>query len=178
MIQSRIFCRGAPREIVHDHFGEGVNVGGRRAVRFDACLAGRAVGRGGRGIDDARLVGWAKFSSGENFPRCRAPAGIDRAGRVGDRGEMENRVESFVAELLAPIERRQICRDEIAPVAARFLKSPERKSSITVRRASGNFSCRARTRFEPMKPAPPVTRRLRWESGENTSERVRWINKS
>src|SRR6266851_4060325 len=48
---------------------------------------------------------------------------------------------------------------------ARFLKSPERKSSITVRRASGNFSCNASVRLEPMKPAPPVTRRLGADCG-------------
>src|SRR5436305_13589301 len=43
----------------------------------------------------------------------------------------------------------------------RFLQSPERKSSITDKRASVNFSCRASVRLEPMKPAPPVTSKLR-----------------
>ena len=40
-------------------------------------------------------------------------------GRVGDRGEMKNGVEFFVAELLAPIELGQILRDKIAVVARR-----------------------------------------------------------
>src|SRR5262249_28588332 len=43
---------------------------------------------------------------------------------------------------------------------ARFLKSPDRKSSITVRCASGNFSCNASVRFDPIKPAPPVITNL------------------
>src|SRR5436305_6405991 len=59
----------------------------------------------------------------------------------------------------------------------KFLKSPERKSSITVRRASGNFSCRASVRLDPMKPAPPVITKL----GEECNlEKVNWreIDKS
>ena len=42
--------------------------------------------------------------------------------RVGDRREMKNRIEFFVAELLLPIERRQVLRDEIAPVAGEILE--------------------------------------------------------
>src|SRR5450759_2577886 len=43
----------------------------------------------------------------------------------------------------------------------RLRKSPERKSSATTRRASGNFSCNAKARLDPMNPAPPVTKILR-----------------
>src|SRR6266581_1238620 len=60
---------------------------------------------------------------------------------------------------------------------ARFLKLPERKSSITVRRAFGNFSCRTSARLDPMKPAPPVITKL----GEECNlENVNWreIDKS
>ena len=35
---------------------------------------------------------------------------------------MKNRVELFVAELLPPIERRQILRDEIAAIAGEILE--------------------------------------------------------
>ena len=42
--------------------------------------------------------------------------------RVGDRGKMEDRVEFLVAELLLPIERRQILRYEIALVAGEVLE--------------------------------------------------------
>ena|SRR6266581_3605608 len=35
---------------------------------------------------------------------------------------MKNRVELFVAELFAPIERRQVLRDKIAAIAAQILK--------------------------------------------------------
>src|SRR6266566_462889 len=69
---------------------------------------------------------------------------------------MENSIELFVTELFAAIKRRQILRDEIAAIAAQILK-------ITGRRVSGNFSCNASVRLEPMKPAPPVTRKLRDE---------------
>ena len=42
--------------------------------------------------------------------------------RVGDRGEMKNRVEFFVAELFAPIQRGQILRDEIAAITLQILE--------------------------------------------------------
>ena len=42
--------------------------------------------------------------------------------RVGDRSEMENRVELFVAELLSPIERREILRDKISAIAGEILE--------------------------------------------------------
>ena len=43
-------------------------------------------------------------------------------GCVGDRREMKNRIEFFVAELLAPIERRQIFGDKIASVSPKILE--------------------------------------------------------
>src|SRR6266545_1198692 len=57
----------------------------------------------------------------------------------------------------------RFCATKSPRYPARFLKSPERKSSMTVRRASGNLSCKVSVTFEPMKPAPPVTTRLREE---------------
>src|SRR5439155_21833179 len=62
----------------------------------------------------------------------------------------------------------RFCPTKSPRYPAKFLKSPERKSSITVRRASGNFSCNARVRLEPMKPAPPVIRRLGEVAGTKT----------
>lgn len=43
-------------------------------------------------------------------------------GCVGDRREMKNRIEFFVAELLAPIECRQILGDKIASVSTKILE--------------------------------------------------------
>src|SRR4030095_4254907 len=57
----------------------------------------------------------------------------------------------------------RFCATKSPPYPARFLKSPERKSSMTVREASGNFPCKPSVRLEPTKPAPPVTTRLREE---------------
>src|SRR5881398_3578088 len=71
----------------------------------------------------------------------------------------------------------RFCATKSPRYPARFLKLPERKSSITVRRASGNFSCRASVRLDPMKPAPPVITKL----GEECNlEKVNWreIDKS
>src|SRR5438046_343289 len=62
----------------------------------------------------------------------------------------------------------RFCATKSPRYPARFLKFPERKSSITVRCASGNFSCNASVRFEPMKPAPPVTSRFEGDSVEGT----------
>src|SRR4029077_18642750 len=62
----------------------------------------------------------------------------------------------------------RFCATKSPRYPARFLKLPERKSSITVRRASGNFSCSASVRLDPMKPAPPVTIRLEGDSVEGT----------
>ena len=42
--------------------------------------------------------------------------------RVGYRREMKNRVELFIAELLMPVERRQVLRYEIATVAGEILE--------------------------------------------------------
>ncbi len=42
--------------------------------------------------------------------------------RVGDRSEMKNRVELFIAELFAPVERGQVLRDEIAAITAQIFK--------------------------------------------------------
>ena len=41
---------------------------------------------------------------------------------VGDRSEMKDRVEFLVAELLVPIERREVLRDEIAFVTGEVLE--------------------------------------------------------
>ncbi len=41
---------------------------------------------------------------------------------VGDRGEMENAVEFFVAKLRLPIERREVGRDKIAAIAAQVFE--------------------------------------------------------
>ena len=46
-------------------------------------------------------------------------------GRIGDRREMKDRVESgsyWIAELLVPVERRQILRNEVSPVAGQVLE--------------------------------------------------------
>ena len=43
-------------------------------------------------------------------------------GCVGDRRKMKNRIEAFVAELLAPIECSQILRDKIAAVSTEILE--------------------------------------------------------
>ena len=42
--------------------------------------------------------------------------------RIGDRREMKNRVERFIAKLFPPVERRQILRNEIATVTGEILK--------------------------------------------------------
>src|SRR5207249_2793263 len=41
---------------------------------------------------------------------------------VCDRCEMENGVESFVAEFLSPVECRQVLRDEIAAVSGEIFE--------------------------------------------------------
>jgi hypothetical protein len=43
-------------------------------------------------------------------------------GRIRDRREMKDRVECSVAELLVPVERRQILRNEVATVTGEILK--------------------------------------------------------
>ena len=43
-------------------------------------------------------------------------------GCVGDRREMKNRIELFVAELLAPIERGEVLRNEIPTIAGKILE--------------------------------------------------------
>ena len=57
---------------------------------------------------------------------------------------MKDRVESGgyrITELFSAIECRQILGDEISAIPCRrFLKLPDRKSSITVRCASGTCS--------------------------------------
>ena len=42
--------------------------------------------------------------------------------RIGDRREMKDRVERFIAKLFLPVERRQILRNEIATVTGQILK--------------------------------------------------------
>ena len=42
--------------------------------------------------------------------------------RVGDRCEMKNRVEPLVPELFAPIERRQVLRNEIAAISSEIFE--------------------------------------------------------
>src|SRR5439155_14794802 len=71
----------------------------------------------------------------------------------------------------------RFCPTKSPRYPARFLKSPERKSSITVRRASGNFSCNAKVRLEPIKPAPPVMMKLEEECNFK-NENWREIDKS
>ena len=93
--------------------------------------------------------------------------------RVGYRCEMKNGIELFVAELIVPIERCQILRNKVATVAGEILKSPERKSSITVSRESGNFSCNASVRLEPINPAPPVMTKLAGSLVEGTGNLLR-----
>ena len=124
MIQSAISCRGATRDVVHDHFRERVNVRRRGAVRFATGLAWpRRRSRRTRRRSTRVLFGRAK---------CKQPAEAFHVvvhlrelivhRRVGDRGQMKNRVELLVAELLPPIERGQILRDEIAFVAGEILE--------------------------------------------------------
>ena len=43
-------------------------------------------------------------------------------GCVRDRREMKNRIELFVAELLAPIERVEVLRNEIATISGKILE--------------------------------------------------------
>ena len=43
-------------------------------------------------------------------------------GRVRDRGQVKNPIEALLAELLAPVQFRQILRDEIAFVAREILE--------------------------------------------------------
>ena len=43
-------------------------------------------------------------------------------GRIGDRREVKDRVERFNAELLMPVECRQILRNEVPAVAGLILK--------------------------------------------------------
>ena len=85
-------------------------------------------------------------------------------GCVSDRRQMKIGVEFFIAELLTPMEGCQILGDEIAAIAREVFEIAGTKSSITVRRASENLSCKVSVRLEPIKPAPPVTTRLRGES--------------
>ena len=42
--------------------------------------------------------------------------------RIGDRREMKDRVERSVAELLMPVECRQILRNEVSAVAGQILE--------------------------------------------------------
>ena len=117
------FLRGALGEIVHDRLREGVNVRRRGAVRFHAGRARGAIGGGGGRVDDSRLVRLREIQ--EPAKAFHVVVHLDELivqGRVGDRGEMKNRVEFFVAELLLPIERGQILRDEIAAVAGEVLE--------------------------------------------------------
>ena len=64
-------------------------------------------------------------------------------GRVGDRGEMKNRVELFVAELPLPIERGQILRDEIAVVTGQVLEITGAKIVDHGQPRLGHPSCKA-----------------------------------
>jgi len=83
--------------------------------------------------------------------------------RVGDRCEMKNRVESGscrIAELFSPIERRQVFGDDISAIPCKVLEITGPEIIITVRCASGNFSCNISVRFDPMNPAPPVMMNL------------------
>ena len=89
---------------------------------------------------------------------------------VGDRGQMKNRVELFVAELLPPIERREILRDEITAIAGEILEIARAEIVDHRQTRFGNCSCKASTRFDPMNPAPPVTSRLSDESGEGMND--------
>jgi len=43
-------------------------------------------------------------------------------GRIRDRREMKDRVERSVAELLVPVECRQILRNEVSTVAGQILE--------------------------------------------------------
>ena len=43
-------------------------------------------------------------------------------GRIRDRGEVKNRIEFFIAELLSPIKHGQTLRDEITAVAGEVLE--------------------------------------------------------
>ena len=43
-------------------------------------------------------------------------------GRIRDRREMKDRVDHFLAELLPPVERRQILRKKIATVTREILE--------------------------------------------------------
>ena len=43
-------------------------------------------------------------------------------GCVGNRREMKNRIELFFAELLAPIERGEVLRNEIPTIAGKILE--------------------------------------------------------
>ena len=120
---SRNVARGAVRQVVHHRFRKCVNVRGRGAVRFHTGRARRAIGRGGRRVDHARLVRLREIQ--EPAKALHVVVGLDELivqGRVGDRGKMEDRLEFFVAELLLPIERRQVLGDEIALVAGEVLE--------------------------------------------------------
>ena len=43
-------------------------------------------------------------------------------GRVGDRREVKNRIELFIAELLAPIEHGEVLRNEISSISSEVLE--------------------------------------------------------
>ena len=47
--------------------------------------------------------------------------------RVGDRRQVKNRVELFVAELFSPIKRSQVLRNEIAAIAREISEIPGAK---------------------------------------------------
>ena len=154
--------RGPIRQIIHDGFRERVNVRGRGAVCFHAGRAGGAIGGGGGGVDHARLVRLREIQ--EAAEALHVVVGLDELivqGRVGDRGEMKDRLEFFVAELLLPIERRQILRHEIACIAGEVLEIAGAEIIDHGQLGIWHCSWRARTRLEPIKPAPPVMRKFR-----------------
>jgi len=43
-------------------------------------------------------------------------------GCIGDRRKVKNRVELFIAELLAPIERGEVLRNEISTISSEVLE--------------------------------------------------------
>ena len=79
-----------------------------------------------------------------------------------------------------PLELRQILRDKIAAIAFEILEIAGAKIVDHGEPGVRTFLLQTREQdSEPMKPAPPVTSRLRWESVEDTSERCcALINKS
>ena len=73
---------------------------------------------------------------------------------------MKDRVERFIAKLFLPVERCQILRYEVSAVAGQILKVTRAKIVNHRNTRVRNLSCKASVRFEPMKPAPPVTMKL------------------